>query len=118
MKPDAEQDSLKKLALIMAVACVRNTCIEEFHARPQPQFLTDADMKRFNREVADKMYTFLHYLLGDDAEKRARFLAHMEPLLPYNWDQPSLYPGMVAVAEGKIRSPEEVKSAAGKPSGA
>lgn len=118
MKPDAEEDSFKKLALIMAVACVRNTCIEEFHARPQPQFLSDADMKRFNREVADKLYTFLHYLLRADPAERARFMAIMEPLLPYNWDQPSLYPGMVAAVEGKIRTPEEVKRATGKPSGA
>ena len=69
MKPDAEEDSLKRLALIMAVACVRNTCIEEFHARPQPQFLSDADMKRFNQEVADKLYTFLHYLIRADQQR-------------------------------------------------
>ena len=108
MKLDDDGDSFKKLALIMAVACVRNTCIEEFHSRPQPQFLTDDDMKRFNREVADKLYTFLHYLLRADPAERTRFMAHMQTLLPYNWDPPSLYPGMVAVAEGKIRTPDEV----------
>lgn len=35
-------------------------------------------------------------------------MAHMRTLLPYNWDPPELYPGMVAVAEGKIRTPDEV----------
>lgn len=98
MTTSAEDQSLKRLALITAVACVRNTCIEDFHARPGG--LTDADMRMFNKQVADKLYTFLRYLLGADMEKRRALMAAMEPLCPVGWDEPSLDKGMVAAVEG------------------
>ena len=101
MNSSTEAASLKKLALLMTVTCVRNTCIEDFHARPQG--LSDADMRLFNKQVASKVYTFLSYLLGDDPAKRERLLAGVEHLFPANWDEPSLDKGLVAVAEGKAR---------------
>ncbi len=101
MKSSTEEASFKKLALLMTVTCVRNTCIEDFHARPQG--LSDADMRLFNQQVTNKVYTFLHYLLGEDPAKREKLLAGVEHLLPTNWDEPSLDKGLVATVEGKVR---------------
>jgi hypothetical protein len=104
MNSSTEDASFKKLALIMTVTCVRNTCIEDFHARPKG--LSDADMRLFNQQVASKIYTFLHYLLGDDPAKRERLLAGVEHLLPTNWHEPSLDKGLVSTVEGKARPPK------------
>ena len=101
MNSSTEDASFKKLALLMTATCVRNTCIEDFHARAQG--LSDADIRLFNQQVASKIYTFLHYLLGEDPAKRERLLAGVDHLLPTNWDEPSLDRGLVAVAEGKPR---------------
>jgi hypothetical protein len=71
----------KTLALIMAVNCVRNTVIEDYHSEGK---LTDQEMKAFNKEVADKLYTFLEYLYS---------------MYPTNWDQPALDPDLIKAAK-------------------
>jgi hypothetical protein len=47
--------TLKRLALLLTVNCVRNTVIEDYHAAGK---LSDSEMKAFNQEVANKIYTF------------------------------------------------------------
>jgi hypothetical protein len=42
--------------LRMTLHCVRNTVIEDYHAAGK---LTQAEMKEFNKEIADKVYEFL-----------------------------------------------------------
>jgi len=54
----------------MTVNCIRNTVIENYHARGS---LSQADMKAFNEEVSNKLYTFLRIMFkGTDEEKRAQ----------------------------------------------
>jgi hypothetical protein len=77
--------SLKRLALLMAVNCVRNTVIEDYHAHGK---LDDSEMKAFNQEVANKIYTFLQFLLVKPDEDRDLFLSAMGAMYPKNWDQP------------------------------
>ena len=79
------QASLKRLALLMAVNCVRNTVIEDYHAAGK---LDDSEMKVFNQEVANKIYTFLQFLLLKPDEDRDAFLSAMGMMYPSNWDQP------------------------------
>ena len=81
------QSHLKRLALLMAVNCVRNTVIEDFHAAGK---IDDTEMKVFNQEVADKLYTFLHYMFVKPDEDRDIFLRAMGPMYPKNWDQPKI----------------------------
>jgi hypothetical protein len=71
----------------MAVNCVRNTVIEDCHADGK---LSDAEMKGLNQEVANKIYTFLHYLFSDSPHDQAAFLSAMGMMYPSNWDQPKL----------------------------
>jgi hypothetical protein len=78
---------LKDLALLMAVNCVRNTIIEDYHARGK---LTDAEMMAFNKDVANKIYTFLTFLLAKPAEDREAFLSAMSWMYPKNWDPPRI----------------------------
>ena len=81
------QAALKRLALLMAVNCVRNTVIEDYHAQGK---LTDSEMKAFNQEVANKTYTFLNFLLNKPDEDRDAFLHAMGEMYPWKWDQPRI----------------------------
>jgi hypothetical protein len=81
------QAHLKRLALLMAVNCVRNTVIEDYHADGK---LDDSDMKAFNQEVANKIYTFLQFLILKPDEDREAFLSAMGAMYPLNWDQPKV----------------------------
>lgn len=78
---------LKSLALLMAANCVRNTIIEDYHSQGK---LDDAEMKAFNQEVANKIYTFLTYLMNKPPDDQRAFLGMMSMMYPSNWDQPQL----------------------------
>jgi hypothetical protein len=81
------QSELKRLALLMAVNCVRNTVIEDYHSDGK---LSDAEMKALNQEVVNKIYTFLHYLFSGPEDDQATFLAAMGVMYPSEWDEPNL----------------------------
>lgn len=78
---------LKGLALLIAVNCVRNTIIEDFHSDGK---LSDTEMKALNQEVTDKIYTFLYYLFEKPGEDQEAFLSAMGMMFPSNWDKPKL----------------------------
>lgn len=78
---------VKRLALLMAKTCVRNTVIEDYHSEGK---LTDAEMKALNQKVANKIYTFLHYSSHGTPEEREAFRNAMNLSYPSNWDQPQL----------------------------
>jgi hypothetical protein len=90
------QAALKRLALLMAVNCVRNTVIEDYHAEGK---LNDTEMKAFNQEVANKIYTFLRFLLDKPIEEREAFLGAMGMMYPSNWDQPKMDKSFVKVVK-------------------
>ena len=75
----------RNLALRMALHCVRNTIIEDSHAAGK---LTDQEMAAFNREVADKIYSFLHIMFNPSYSSRRA--AALEYLYAPQWDQPTL----------------------------
>ena len=82
---------LQSIALIMTLHCVRNTVIEDYHAAGQ---LSQDDMKAFNKEVADKIYSILQVLLNPHYAKVRQELFSTKPSFqrpfcaPSNWDQP------------------------------
>ena len=80
-----EPSTLKRLALLMAVNCVRNTVIENYHAAGK---LDDSEMKAFNQEVTNKIYTFLQFLFVKPDADREAFMSAMGMMYPSDWDQP------------------------------
>jgi hypothetical protein len=82
-----KQADLKRLALLMAAICVRNTVIEDYHAQGK---LDDSEMKAFNQEVANKIYTFLHYWHKKPSADFRAFLLAMDMMYPSSWDQPKI----------------------------
>jgi hypothetical protein len=89
---------ISELALRMALHCVRNTIIEEYHSRGS---ISDAEMKVFNKDVVNKLYTFLHIILNPDYS-RERELALQDdediPAVYYRptaWDAPEFNKGIL-----------------------
>jgi hypothetical protein len=102
----SSEDGLKRLALIMAVTCVRNTIIEDYHTDGK---LNDKEMKAFNKEVANKLYTFLTFMFGAPSPERNEFLRMAEIFVPHNWDEPDLDEDTmlgVDIALGKKKHPK------------
>jgi hypothetical protein len=87
---------LKHLALMMAVNCVRNTVIEDYHADGK---LDQSEMKAFNQEVANKLYTFLMFLMERPSAERDVFLAAAALFFPHDWDEPELDRDLLAGIE-------------------
>lgn len=87
-KVDLEQ-SLKNLALMLAVHCVRNTIIEDYHTKGK---ITDPEMMAFNKEVVDNMYTFLQVIHNPiyHVEKEVLSRNNRVFYMPVGWDVPKL----------------------------
>lgn len=64
----------KMIAKAMAINCVRNTLLEPYHQRG---VLSDDEMKAFNKQVVNRIYTFLDCLNNRSAAERDLFLAKM-----------------------------------------
>jgi hypothetical protein len=96
-----EESTFEKLALLMALQCVRNTVIEDYHSEGK---IDDSEMMAFNKEVVNKIYTFLRFYFGSmPTEETSKFMAMNSMFLP-NWDKPTLDKDMmagVAIAMGK-----------------
>ena len=89
-------DNTKHLALLMAVNCVRNTVIEDYHVKYK---ITDEDMKRFNKEVVNKLYTFMDYMSNRPNSDWSVFLSGMEIMFPSNWDAPEIDQNFLKLTE-------------------
>lgn len=90
-------DETQRLAVAMTVNCVRNTCIEAYHAQGK---LSDAEMAALNRQVASRIYTFLEMMHNRPKAEGQRFLDRMVELSApamLTWDSPkfdaNLWPG-------------------------
>lgn len=113
MKPD-----FKKMALVMSVNCVRNTIIEDYHAGVAPlsksgdysdvkvvtpfgeipwnevSRISDREMMAFNKEVVNRIYTFLLYRFSTEkSEYKEVFQELMNLAYPDGWDAPEIDKG-------------------------
>ena len=95
-----ENEHLKDLALLMTVNCVRNTVIEDYHANDK---ITQNEMKDFNKEVSNKIYTFLNYMMGSGKADKEKFMQAMTLFYPINWDKPELDKDFTKIIEGTIK---------------
>ena len=116
MKKKKYNEGLQDLALLMSVNCVRNTIIEDYHSGTFPSSKTgdysdvkvvtpfgdipwidvaridDKEMKEFNIEVVNKIYTFLQFILNSyySEEDRQKFIRLMSFFYPNDWNDPQI----------------------------
>lgn len=109
-------EALKQEALKMAVTCVRNTVIENYHAGIVPQSKTgdytdvkvltpygeilwtelsrinDEEIKEFNKEVVNNLYAYLHCLVNPNVDTNLKdiLMGYARDYYPYSWDEPHL----------------------------
>lgn len=91
-------DSIADYTLRMALHCVRNTVIENYHAQGK---ISDAEMKAFNIEVVNKLYTFLQITQNPKYSKELELVFKNKEgfsalfHLPYGWNKPILHKGFI-----------------------
>jgi len=95
-----KNNPMQDLALVVAVNCVRNTVIEDYHARGS---LSQDDMKVFNKQVANNLYTFLTYVFDKPEDEWKKLLALYGMYYPHDWDPPELVDQDVAEAYKQAR---------------
>lgn len=78
-------------ALHIALHCMRNTVIEKYHLEGK---ISDLEMKAFNKEVANKIYSFLELIANPDLKQEHdvafQGVQGLTPLFysPEGWDMP------------------------------
>ena len=82
-----EDQNIKKLALILSANCIRQSTIEECHKNGQ---INDHQLSQFSKEMSDRLYTFLTYLLQRPAEEYTVMMEALAKHYPESWDQPEL----------------------------
>jgi hypothetical protein len=95
MNADDLDKSLKNLALLITVHAVRNTVIEDYHANDK---ITDPEMMAFNKEVVNRIYTFLQIIINPIYTKEKAVLSKetITFYLPHGWDEPKLNKSILA----------------------
>lgn len=118
----------KNLAHLLSVYCVRNTVIEEYHEGITPcsktgdytdvkvvtphgeipwdevSRISDKEMKAFNIQVVNRVYTFLQFILNDEQDKKKRdaFWEMISKHYPTDWDIPKLDEGIMKTMESYL----------------
>ena len=87
MEPEMEDQNIKKLALILSANCIRESAIEECQKKGQ---INDQQINQFNKEMSDRLYTFLTYLLQKPAEEYTVMMEALAKHYPESWEQPEL----------------------------
>lgn len=115
LEPETIDQQLQDLALVLTVNCVRNTVLEDYHRGKFPTShadhdsdihvvgpenalpwsettrLTQAEMKAFNIQVSNRIYTVLQYLLNPAyADKRKALVQFLNHNYPFNWNKPEM----------------------------
>lgn len=80
-------ESIQKLALIISANCVRQSTIEECKKNGQ---LNDAQLNQISKELSDRIYTFLTYLLSKPAQEYSVMMEAMSKNFPDDWAMPEI----------------------------
>ena len=83
-----DDNTVKKLALIITANCLRDTPVE---TKTGPRAFSEADLNILRKSMSDRLYTFLLYLLNN--KPASEYSALMEELArnyPADWPMPEL----------------------------
>jgi hypothetical protein len=80
-----DEKIIKELALMIALNCVSNTTTEEYHSQGS---LSAQDIKKFNAEVTNKIYTFLWFMFNGSQSEKTALLEVVKWTYPDKWDRP------------------------------
>ncbi len=96
------EDTVKKLALIIAANCTRESVLEETLKKGA---LEQSDLDTFNKQMSDRLYTFLTYLLNKPADEYSVMMGELSKHFPESWGMPDLDQGFMNVINQPPASP-------------
>ncbi|MET4693074.1 hypothetical protein [Endozoicomonas lisbonensis] len=79
--------TVKKLALIIAANCTRESELDESLKQGK---LSQEQLNSFNQQMSNKLYTFLTYLLNKPADEYSVMMEALAKHFPENWETPEL----------------------------
>lgn len=79
--------TVKQLALIIVANCLENGMVNELHGKG---VITDEQEIAFNKQVTDRIYTFLLYLLNKPEQQYSALLTELAKKYPDKWPLPEL----------------------------
>ncbi|MDP0562437.1 MAG: hypothetical protein QS721_08985 [Candidatus Endonucleobacter sp. (ex Gigantidas childressi)] len=88
------EDNIKKLTIIIAANCVNDSVLEECHNNKQ---ITDTQLTLFKKQISDRVYTFLTYLLNKPADEYSVLMENLVKTYPENWPIPNLDPQLIKI---------------------
>ncbi|MBN2641372.1 MAG: hypothetical protein JXR78_06955 [Victivallales bacterium] len=80
-----DEEEAKSFALAVAAYCVRTTVIEKYHSEGK---LTDEEMKTFNIEVTNRLFTFFKLFYSESMEEKEALVRVLSKYYPHNWNTP------------------------------
>lgn len=81
------ENTIKKLALIISANCVKESVIEQCHGDNK---ISDDELTAFNQQLSNTIYTFLTYLLNKPAQEYSIMMEAMASNYPASWPLPHL----------------------------
>ena len=86
-------DTIKKLALVITTNCTRESVLDECKSKDQ---INQSQLDLLNRQISDRLYTFLTYLLNKPAPEYSQMMETLFKHSPQNWPSPKIYPEFVS----------------------
>ncbi|KEQ19302.1 hypothetical protein [Endozoicomonas numazuensis] len=80
-------DTVKKLALMIAANCTRNSVLDD---AVKTKAVSEEQMNQFNHQMSNRIYTFLTYLLNKPAEEYSVMIEELSKNYPEAWALPNL----------------------------
>ncbi len=82
-----DDNTVKKLALIITANCLRDTPLEN---KSGPNALNENELNTLRKSVSDRLYTFLSYLLNKPAQDYSALMEDLSRFYPADWPMPEL----------------------------
>ncbi len=83
-----DDNTVKKLALIITANCLLDTPVENKTGAPGP--LSETELKVLRKSMSDRLYTFLLYLLDKPASEYSALMEELSRNYPADWPMPEL----------------------------
>ncbi|WP_281645092.1 hypothetical protein [Parendozoicomonas sp. Alg238-R29] len=95
-----DENTVKKLALIITANCLRNTPVEKMNTSGA---MSQEDLKNLQKAMSDRMYTFLLYLLSKPAQEYSALMEELSRHYPADWPLPELDSSFTKIAGNSAR---------------
>ena len=81
------EETVKKLALIITANCTRDSILQD---SLETGTFSQTQFNDFNKQMSDRIYTFLTFLLNKPAEEYSVMMSELAKHFPEDWSMPDL----------------------------